>query len=148
MTISVSPVRFEHHRDALGIGESAPRLSWIVESAPAGWRAASYELERRGGEVVTVAGVTRCSWPGRSPPLGSRERAEVRVRVTGTDGTSSEWSEWAAVETGLLEASDWSAQLVGPVDDSIASASRARHLRDSGCRDPPCADLCDSARGL
>ena len=100
MTISVTPVRFEHHRDALGIGEPAPRLSWIVESAPAGWRAASCELERRGGEVVTVAGdeSVLVAWP--FAPLGSRERAEVRVRVTGTDGTASEWSEWAAVETG------------------------------------------------
>lgn len=121
MTVSVSPVRFEHHRDAVGIGESAPRLSWIVEAAPAGWRAASYELERIGGEVVTVdsADSVLVAWPFAA--LGSRERAEVRVRVTGTDGTSSEWSEWAAVETGLLEASDWEALLVGPVDDSIAS---------------------------
>ena len=136
MTITVSPVRFEHHRDALGIGESRPRLSWIVESAPAGWRAASCELERRGGEVVTVVGdeSVLVTWPFAA--LGSRERAEVRVRVTGTDGTSSKWSEWAAVETGLLEASDWEALLVGPVDDTIASplVRGSFEIRDAAIR--------------
>ena len=39
----LSPVRFEHHREALGIGEPAPRLSWQV-TAPPGWRQAAYEL--------------------------------------------------------------------------------------------------------
>ena len=43
---TVSSPRFEHHRDPLGIGESRPRLSWIVESAPAGWR--QERLPRRG----------------------------------------------------------------------------------------------------
>ena len=36
MSITITPVRFEHHREALGIGEREPRLSWVVGSAPAG----------------------------------------------------------------------------------------------------------------
>ena len=52
MSITVTPVRFEHHRDALGIGETAPRLSWIVDTAPDGWRQAGYELEQRDGDSV------------------------------------------------------------------------------------------------
>lgn len=54
MSVTVTPVRFEHHRDALGIGEAAPRLSWIVEEAPAGWSQASYELESGTGETARV----------------------------------------------------------------------------------------------
>ena len=40
--VRVADVRFEHHLEALGIGESAPRLSWRVETAIAGWRQTAY----------------------------------------------------------------------------------------------------------
>ena len=49
----LSPVRFEHHREALGIGEPAPRLSWHV-AAERGWRQAAYELAI-GDEVFLMA---------------------------------------------------------------------------------------------
>ena len=38
-------MRFEHHRDALGVGEHAPRLSWRAASAPEDWWQAGYEVE-------------------------------------------------------------------------------------------------------
>jgi hypothetical protein len=121
MSLTVTPVSFEHHRDALGIGEAEPRLSWQVTNAPTGWVQAGYELEQRGGEVIAERSEDSVlvSWP--FPPLRSREHRQVRVRVLGADGTTSEWGPWAAVEAGLLDASDWFAQLVGPADDSIAS---------------------------
>ena len=40
--LHVSPPRFEHLTDALGIGVAAPRLSWIVETPSQGWRQAAY----------------------------------------------------------------------------------------------------------
>jgi hypothetical protein len=121
MTVTVAPVRFEHHDDPVGIGEAAPRLSWVVEAAPPGWQAAGYELELRGAGSVAVDGDASVlvKWPFE--PLVSRQRAEVRVRVTGTDGVASARSDWAAVEAGLLEPGDWTAQLVGPADDAIRS---------------------------
>lgn len=115
MSIAVAAPTFEHHRDALGIGEPSPRISWKTR-APAGWTQASYELEvTRAGDTVTSIvddsdSVLR-SWP--AAPLESRERAVVRVRVTGHDGTTSNWSEPAAVETGLLHPEDWTAMAVG-----------------------------------
>ena len=33
---TIANVRFEHHRDALGVGEARPRLSWIVATTIAG----------------------------------------------------------------------------------------------------------------
>jgi len=114
--VTAGSVRFEHHREALGIGESEPRLSWKT-TAPAGWTQRAYEVE------VTLAGSAHSSgvvdstesvlvpWP--SAALASRERATVRVRVWGagdSDAASdspSDWSEPAAVETGLLEPADW-----------------------------------------
>jgi len=43
--VTVSDVRFEHHRDAFGIGEAQPRLSWIVATTARGWCQACYEVE-------------------------------------------------------------------------------------------------------
>ena len=137
MTIS-APVglAFEYRpatEPALGIGTATPRLSWHVGSAPQGWVQDSAELEITrtpwGGEARTtthdLAGDDQVyvAWP--EEPLASRERASVRVRVTGA-GATSEWSEPAVVEAGLLEPSDWAAQMVSPVGiagiDSTAPA--------------------------
>ena len=43
--LTVEPVTVEHHREPLGIGETAPRLSWVVSTELPGWRQAAYELE-------------------------------------------------------------------------------------------------------
>jgi len=110
------PVRFEHLREPLGIGTARPRLSWRTVADPA-WRQAAYEVElRRGaGEVVTElvrsADQVLVPWPGA--PLASRERATVRIRLHGEDGTAGEWSPGTEVEAGLLDPSDWSAAPVG-----------------------------------
>jgi alpha-L-rhamnosidase len=58
------------------------------------------------GESVLV------DWP--FAPLNSRERVNVRVRVWGTDGGETAWSELFAVETALLDVSDWTARFVTP----------------------------------
>src|SRR5512144_1661452 len=103
MSVTVTRVRFEHHREALGIGEPEPRLSWIVESAPTGWRQVGYELEARPApDVHRVDGPDSVLVPWPFSALASGERREVRVRVIGEDATASAWSDWAAVETGLL----------------------------------------------
>ncbi|GGI44178.1 beta-glucosidase-like glycosyl hydrolase [Agromyces flavus] len=134
MSITITPVRFEHHRDALGIGEAEPRLSWIVESAPAGWRQARYEVESKATDGTTPASHAVDSpdsvlvpWP--FAPLASRERREVRVRVTDEGGAASEWSEWAPVEAGLLEPSDWQARVVGPDPEGAFAGERSPLVR-------------------
>ena len=121
MSVTVTPVRFEHHRTALGIGESRPRLSWITTTAPSGWSQAGYEIEQRDGDSIRVDSTESVLVPWPFASLESRERREVRVRVIGSDGVASDWSEWAFVETGLLEPSEWSAAMVGPVDPQIAA---------------------------
>ncbi|WP_210480105.1 glycoside hydrolase family 78 protein [Naasia sp. SYSU D00948] len=118
MSITVTAPTFEHRRDALGIGVAAPRLSWKT-TAPSGWTQASYELRiQRGGgaqsrDVPAVASGESVLVPWPAEPLTSRESASVQVRVTGADGTRSEWSEPAVVEAGLLSPSDWVAMPVG-----------------------------------
>lgn len=121
MSLTVTPVRFEHHRHALGIGDARPRLSWITTDAPDGWSQAAYEVEQRDGASIRVESGESVLVPWPFDALRSRERREIRVRVDGHDGSTGAWSEWAAVEAGLLEASDWSAQMVGPADSAVAS---------------------------
>ena len=116
----VDVVRCEHHDVALGIGEARPRLSWKIDTADEDWTQLAYELQ-----VASDAGVVESSgridsaesvlvpWPAAA--LGSRTRRRIRVRVWGsTDEHPTEWSAPAIVETGLLEAADWTAQLISP----------------------------------
>ena len=42
---TVVAVRFEHHREAFGIGSARPRLSWITETPATDWYQAGYEIE-------------------------------------------------------------------------------------------------------
>jgi alpha-L-rhamnosidase len=108
----LSPVRFEHHREALGIGEAAPRLSWLAAATP-GWQQAAYELAV-GDEVFRVPSAASVLVPWPAAPLRPREARAVRVRVIGADGSVSDWSDPAVVERGL-DAGDWQASLIEPV---------------------------------
>ena len=120
MTVRIAAPSVEHHRVPLGIGESAPRLSWIVEEAPAGWAQHAYEFEiERDGVTETVVAASDdqilVEWP--VAPLASRERAAIRVRLADGDGVWSDWSAATVVEAGLLDPADWTAKPVGAAWD-------------------------------
>jgi len=116
MTIVPSAPRFEHLAEPLGIGVAAPRISWTTD-APAGWTQAAYEIEIRRGSATATSGRVESAeqilvpWP--ADPLASRERAEARVRLWGSDGSTSDFGAWAAVEAGLFDPADWAAVAVG-----------------------------------
>ncbi|KAF9892708.1 hypothetical protein FE257_001110 [Aspergillus nanangensis] len=105
-------VSFEHHRSALGIGETAPRVSWRFQGKVSDWEQSSYELEvkRAGQEAenfhIDSAESVLVSWP--STALESGEEAIVRVRSFGPDSKhNTPWSDAVAVEPGLLTPDDW-----------------------------------------
>ena len=155
MTLTVAAPTFEHHRDPLGIGTAAPRISWKTE-APAGWRQAGYELRfERGGDAIGFAPVGSADsvlveWPDK--PLNSRERVTVQVRVVGDDGTRSGWSEASFVEAGLLDPTDWVAYPVGagwPEDPALDHRRPTLVRRDFTSRGPiTSARLYATAHGL
>src|SRR5262249_49029614 len=125
--LRVADVRFEHLRDALGIGADRPRLSWIVVNAPGGWRQAGYEIEaywpgsqlrEQTGRVDSDESVL-IAWP--FAPLTSRQQVIVRVRAWGADGAPSDWSAPAPAEAGLLHPGDWTAHFVTPDWDEDTS---------------------------
>ena len=145
----LSPVRFEHHREALGIGEATPRLSWQAlpsegfpepqagwaettdgpahpaDNAEQGWRQAAYELAI-GDEVFRVASPDSVLVPWPAAPLSPREARTVRVRVSGEDGRVSDWSDPAVVERGL-DAGCWRASLIEPSPGERGPAALLRH---------------------
>ncbi|MFG2377738.1 family 78 glycoside hydrolase catalytic domain [Streptomyces sp. NPDC048504] len=117
----VTPPTFEHHRVPLGIGESAPRLSWRTVTDTGDWHQAAHQVEITAADGTLVADTGRVEsahsvlvpWPG--PHLSSRERVGVRVRVWGEgEGAPSPWSGHAYAETGLLEPTDWTARPITP----------------------------------
>ncbi len=122
MALSAAPSapRFEHHTTlgpVLGLGTPSPRLSWTVQEADPGWEQTAYEvaaIRGDGQQVFRIDGSDQVLVPWPAPPLRSRERVEVRVRVA----HGSQWSKWGdarTVEAGLLTAHDWSARFVTPV---------------------------------
>jgi alpha-L-rhamnosidase len=136
MPATVRPVTFEHLPGALGIGTPTPRISWKA-SAEAGWTQEAYQLT-----VATPEGTWTSErvdspesvlvpWPGA--PLASAQRADVSVRVWGGGQEEpSEWSPAAAVETGLLNAGDWTATAISPGWEEDADADRRPPLLRRG----------------
>ncbi|KAH8879718.1 hypothetical protein GQ53DRAFT_853304 [Thozetella sp. PMI_491] len=117
--VSVSAVRFEHYHEpfTLGVQVSRPRLSWQFSNSDGTFTQVGYEVELtekaacpRETQVRTV----KCSSPASrlvpwpfDKPLRSRQEVAVRVRVWGSDGQPSSWSQPSCLEVGLLEPSDW-----------------------------------------
>ncbi|NKY10426.1 alpha-L-rhamnosidase [Cellulomonas hominis] len=137
MTPTPTAPTFEHHAPGrLGVGERAPRLSWQVATAPAGYRQHAAEVEIAvadpdGTRVVTTHVLdgpeqVLVAWPAE--PLRSRQAVAARVRVH--DGAAwGPWGETGRVETGLLEPGDWAARFVGPAGPEAASGRPPGRLR-------------------
>ncbi|MET0862603.1 MAG: family 78 glycoside hydrolase catalytic domain [Microbacterium sp.] len=110
-------LRVEYLDAPLAIGTREPRFSWFVDV-----RQTAYELEvaAAGGRIVWASGVIETAETSlveyAGTPLASDGDYAWRVRSRFDDG---EWSHWASSRfgTALLEASDWSAAWVEPVQE-------------------------------
>ncbi|GAA2883895.1 family 78 glycoside hydrolase catalytic domain [Streptosporangium fragile] len=106
-------------REALGIDDTTPPLTWRLRSGARGVTQSAYQVQaatdrkllEQGqpdlwdtGQVDSAA--QRVDYAGT--PIGSRTRVHWRVRVW-TGGRPSAWSAPAWFETGLTAARDWSA---------------------------------------
>ncbi|KAM0547261.1 hypothetical protein ACHAPJ_010523 [Fusarium lateritium] len=116
MTVSIERLQAEHHYSGLGLFTSTPRLSWRFNSTSIkNWKQSSYDVivSRNGKEEehhVDSSESLYNIWP--SSHLVSREKAEVRVRANGADGSSTDWAA-LKIEAALLKQSDWTAKLIG-----------------------------------
>ncbi len=134
--MKVTHVQIEHLKETLGIGVARPRLSWRVETASENWQQSAYEIavDAQTHKVESDQSLL-VAWP--FAPFHSRQRVGVQVRVWGTDGTQSDWSDVVWIETGLLDANDWHAQFVTPTwDEDPNSDNPSPYLRrDFALRD-------------
>lgn len=114
-------IEYHHGADLTGIGESCPRLSWKILSAPSGFDQKAYEIKiyrtNNAGESfcrsLRVQSTEQILVPWPDTALTSREKVEIAVRVS--DGqTWSSWSDSETAEVGLLSASDWKAKMIVP----------------------------------
>ncbi|MCU1367988.1 MAG: alpha-L-rhamnosidase, partial [Ilumatobacteraceae bacterium] len=151
--MNVLDLRAEHHwGDVIGIGESAPRLSWITETNTPSWRQAAYEIEVDGDPCARVESdeSVLVAWP--AAPLSSRQRSSVRVRAWGSDGSESPWSQPLVVEAGLLEESDWTATWITPTTidpvDGMAPSPFLRHAFTLSSRPVTSARLYITSAGV
>ncbi len=132
--IKITALRIEHLRETLGIGASQPRISWSVETEAQNWVQAEYEIEyqRADGQQQTARIESNQSvlinWAFK--PLESREQVRVRVRVWGSDGSESAWSDPLSLETGLLHPDDWIARFITPDwDEDKTQSNPSPYLR-------------------
>ncbi len=135
-TLRVTNLRFEHSSQALGLGSNQPRLSWMTETTHPGWIQQAYEIEALDAQGQPRGATGRVdfdqsvlvAWP--FTPLASREQVALRVRVWGTDGQPSAWSEPATAEAALLQPGDWSARFITPAwDEDLTRPQPAPLLR-------------------
>ena len=134
--VTLQRVQIEHLHETLGIGTACPRLSWQVETELSNWQQAGYAIACHAADGK-LRGQTRRVESGQSvlvdwpfAPLQSRERVSLRVRVWGSDGSESAWSEPINVEAGLFSVQDWSASFVSPAWEEDSSRSNpAPYLR-------------------
>jgi len=143
-------LRCEYARDPGAIGESQPRLSWVVEGAPRQRAvmqrayevmvATSPELLARdqpdlwdSGKVSSARSVN-VVYGGKE--LASGLTCFWKVRLWDGQGTASAWGAPAKWTMGLLKPSDWQAKWIGyqaPADhEDSASAALKRFERLDG----------------
>ena len=142
-------LRCEYLVDPLGIGEPAPRLSWIVESGERGQRQTAYRLlvassekllRQDQGDLWDTGKVASDETIGavyQGQPLVSHQRCFWKVKVWDKDGRESAWSKPAMWSMGLLAAR----RLEGRVDRLRQAPPEGLHPR------PRSTGQVDLARG-
>ena len=126
MTDSTRPhdLRVNHLRAPLGVGDDPLRVSWKLPGQAAVQHA--YRIVADAWDTGRVESAESLFVPVDAPPRSGR-RVEWRVK-TWTDVGESDWSETSWWEHGLLDAADWSARWVAPVEsDDLPLRQRPAH---------------------
>ncbi len=106
-------LRVDHLFAPLGVGASAPRLSWKLPHGAAAQHA--YRIVAGDWDSGRVESDQSLFVSGGVEPA-SRRGVEWKVK-TWTDAGESDWSDLSAWEHGLLAEFDWTAEWIAPVED-------------------------------
>lgn len=109
--VRVGTLVAERRQDTPFVATARPRLSWIVDTAPAGWRQTAAQIRLDGGEVAEIEGAENVlvAWP--FAPLTDDRPHYVEVRVADGDGILSDWSKPRDVR--LAAVNRWAAPFIG-----------------------------------
>lgn len=119
-------LRCEYRIDPVGIGETHPRLNWVVEADPSarGVKQTAYQiLVASSAELLAkdkadlwdsgkvASDQMQIEYDGK--PLAARQTCFWKVRLWDQHGKPTTWSQPARWSIGLLTDSDWQAQWIG-----------------------------------
>lgn len=122
--LSVSKLRCEYLVNPLGIDETLPRLSWIVNSAERGEKQTAWQVLVASTPEALAAGQGDLWDSGKvssdatsqivygGSALTSRMACYWKVRSWDKDDQASTWSTPASWSMGLLQAADWQAKWI------------------------------------
>lgn len=99
-------------RDTALVDTPTPTLSWVVEAPQGDWTQQSAELRLDGDAVVRLDTRDSVHVPWPFDPIRAHATHTVEARVTGTDGSTSDWSEPLVVTAAFLEPGGWQAPFV------------------------------------
>ncbi|WP_188881897.1 alpha-L-rhamnosidase [Alicyclobacillus cellulosilyticus] len=124
----------EYRRNPIGIDVAQPRFNWQIDAEDRDVMQAAYQIQVARADTS----FTECVWDsGRvvsdasihvtyaGAPLQPRTRYEWRVRVWDAAGNTSDWSETAFFETGLLRPEAWTAAWITPEFETEDGAPEA-----------------------
>ncbi|WWC63135.1 uncharacterized protein I303_105735 [Kwoniella dejecticola CBS 10117] len=111
--ITICALKFDISGDGL-VNNASPSLSWKFQGDVLDWYQISCDIriDRETGEENYHFDTSKSlfiPWP--STPLHSREIAKISIRSNGRGGEDTPWFG-ATVEAGLLERSDWIAEMI------------------------------------
>jgi len=131
-------LRCEYLVNPLGIHETAPRFTWILDSNRRGEKQTAYQVVvsstpevtgRHQGDLwdsgkVSSDQSSNVAYAGKQ--LVSREKCWWTVRVWDKDGKVGAWGATAYFTMGLLNPSDWSAKWINatPIAKQVANAPK------------------------
>ena len=123
--LRVGDLRCEYRDNPLGIDETAPRLTWLIESSDRGAAQSAYHVLVASSEALLrkdkgdlwdsgkVASGQSVNVAYAGSPLASRQQCFWKVRVYDANGKASPWSRPALWTMGLLNPGDWQGVWIG-----------------------------------
>jgi alpha-L-rhamnosidase len=137
-TVVVDPV-VEYKVNPVGIDVMRPRLSWKLVSGKRNVMQTAYEI-RVASTVAELSNKNKQLWnsgrvesdrsvnvPYEGPALKSMQRVYWQVRVWDNKDDTSNWSEPAYWETGILEPELWKAEWITLPDEVDIKGSKPAH---------------------
>src|SRR5690348_16312686 len=115
--VRVTNLLCENLVNPIGIDAAQPRFSWQLASDKRNVMQTAYEIKVRTGKATMwssgkVNSDSSVHVYYKGTPLQSGTKYSWQVRVWDNSGKTSEWSEQAFWQTGLLNANDWKAKWI------------------------------------